>query len=98
MQRLPYNYMFCQGYVIQEDAYILEKRLSGALSLAIRNFANSKLTKRQGNDRCLSGCIYSPRLRGKFACLGRYCGYYNTFGVGFCVARSMVSGQCEGLE
>ena len=28
--------MFCQGYVIQEDAYILEKRLSYALSLADR--------------------------------------------------------------
>ncbi|MBR6191604.1 MAG: hypothetical protein IKQ68_05540 [Prevotella sp.] len=67
-------------------------------------FGYSELRKLQAyqNDKATIDAyqgvyIHSPRLKGSLPC-GRLWVYYNTFGVGFCVARSMVSGQCEGLE
>jgi len=96
LQRLPYNYMFCQGYVIQEDAYILEKRLSYALSLADRISQIQLPSKSKATIDAYQGDIFSPCLkRGCLSYYGRLVGMLYSIRRGLLRCSFYGNGQCE---
>ena len=69
----------------------MEKRLSDALFLAIRNFANSQSpSMNKATIDAYQGVYIPPMLDTKgFGCV------YISFGVGFCVARFTVMGNAK---
>ena len=83
----------CSCYVVNMfamDAYLLGKRLSDALSLAVLNLANSIQCQRTKQRWMLIGVyIFCPRPT-----LTGYWVLYS-IGVGFCVARSTLNGNAR---
>ena len=73
-----------------------KRRLLDVLSLAIQNFATFDLQPRDKATVDVCGvCLYPTSCASSRWGVG---GYVIHIGVGFCVARSGYSGQCEGLE